>query len=252
MRLPLWMVVLLVTPLTGQTPALGTWPRQRPMVFVDLAYPPDALAARANGAVLVRVTTEPSGRVVSAALLGGSKELAPAALANARQWSLSPGARTEVIVYRFEIDSAPCNDDTRSLFRLRQPNLAEITTCTRPGRAWVPAPSDQLEVVSTGQQPVYPSIAFSARLTGVVVLDITVDANGMVLNSRPLTDLPLLTEAAVAHSKTWRVRPTERRHGFIVYEFSQDRQQCSLDGAPDFWRVTADFWRLSVCSPRIP
>ena len=227
MRLPLLIATLLVTPLLGQTPVPGAWPRDRPVVFADLPYPSDALAAGARGPVVVGVTTDASGKVVNAELLAGVKALAPAALANARLWSLSPGARREVIVYRFEIDPATCNDDSRSLFRLERPNLALITACSRLGREWVPSPSDELELVSTGGPGVYPPIAFSARLTGVVVLEVTVDADGMVLDSRPLTELPMLTEAAVAHSKTWRVRPTERRRGLIVYEFAQDQRRCS-------------------------
>jgi TonB family protein len=147
-------------------------------------------------------------------------------------------------VYRFEIDPAPCNDDSRSLFRLAKPNLAVITTCTGRGRSWGPPPTDELEFVSTGARAPYPPIAQSARLEGVVILELSLDANGVVTASRPLTELPLLTEAAVAHSKKWRFRPSERRHGVIVYEFSLDSRNCDS-------RDRTEFWRLSACSPLI-
>ena len=44
-----------------------------PDVFVDLTYPPAALAARVEGAVVVRVTTDASGRVIDAEALSGRR-----------------------------------------------------------------------------------------------------------------------------------------------------------------------------------
>ena len=132
---------------------------QPPHVFVDLAYPPEPLAARIEGAVVVRVTTDASGRVIDAEALSGPAGLVPAVLANVKQWTVSPGVRTAVIVFRFEIDHARCNDDRRSLFRLKKPNLAVVTACTSGGSRPVVNPSDQLEFVSTGGRAVYPSIA---------------------------------------------------------------------------------------------
>ena len=233
-----------------QTPFSELSPRNGPEVFVALAYPPEALAARIEGAVVVRVTTDASGRVIAAEPLSGPAALVPAVLDSVKQWTVSRSSRTGVIVYRFEIDHARCNDDGRSLFRLKKPNLAVVTACTKGGARGIVSPTDQLDFVSMGGPAVYPSIAFAARVTGVVVLELSLDAKGMVVDSRPLTEVPLLTEAAVAHSKTWRFEPTERRRGIFVYEFDQDLRTCD-DRLTDFWRVTADFWRLSTCSPLI-
>jgi hypothetical protein len=102
-------------------------PPQQPGGFVDLAYPADALAARATGVVVVRVTADASKRVTHAEALSGPAILRPAAVANARQWTLRSGPGADVIVYRFEIDHGACNDDSRSLFRRVYPNLALIT-----------------------------------------------------------------------------------------------------------------------------
>src|SRR3954453_8080037 len=172
MAVLLWVMALWVAFAPPQDATQGSWPRERPTAFVDLAYPLDALAARVAGRVVVSVTTDASGRVVDATSLSGPERLVPAVLANARQWTLSPGARTAAIVYRFEIDHGSCNDDSRSLFRLVRPNLAVITACTTPGRAWPPPVSGELQLVSTGRPVAYPSIARSARVEGVVVLDL--------------------------------------------------------------------------------
>ena len=249
MRALMVMLCLAAAPLLAQSPVSGVWP-VKPVAFVDLAYPPDALEARVIGTVVVRVGTDPSGRVVSADVISGSSRLAPAVVANVRQWVWSPGARSEVIVYRFEIDGASCNDDLRSLFRLPHPNLAVVTTCTSPRRAGLPPPPEDLVLASWGS-PIYPDLAFSARITGIVVLEVSVDSNGKVVDSRPLTELPLVTAAAVAHSRTWRFRPSDRRRGIIVYEFAQDKRSCGTDSPMEFWQVGANFWRLSACSPFI-
>ncbi len=247
MRLLVLMVALLGAPVFAQTAASVSWPRVPPAVFVDLAYPPEALTGRVVGRVVVRVKTDAAGRVVGAESLTGPDVLVPAVLANVRLWTLSPGVSTGTIVYRFEIDYGACNDDSRSLFRLAKPNLAVITACSGPGRAPVSSPSSELEFVSWGDLPRYPAIARSARLTGVVVLELSVDASGVVVESRPLTELPLLTEAAVAHSKTWKARAGARRRGIVVYEFALDNPACDRRDQTAFWWVTADYMRLSGC-----
>jgi TonB family protein len=92
MRVLLWMIALLAGSAFVQTPARGTWPREMPGVFVDLSYPPEALVARVIGRVVVRVTTDASGRVVEAESLSGADQLVSAVIANVKQWTLSPGA----------------------------------------------------------------------------------------------------------------------------------------------------------------
>jgi hypothetical protein len=39
--------------------------------------------------------------------------------------------------------------------------------------------------------------------------------------------VPLLTQAAVDHSKRWQFHPVERRRGIIVYEFALDKRDFS-------------------------
>ncbi len=242
------MVALSVVQSFAQGPVSGVWPRVMPTTFVDLSYPADALAARVTGRVVVRADADTSGRVISAEVLAGPDRLAPAVRANVLQWTLLPGVRSMVIVYRFVIDPADCNDDSRSLFRLAQPNLVVITACTGPGRALIPFPIDDLELVSSGK-PVYPTLAFRARIMGVIVLELSLDAKGTVVDAQALTEIPFLTAAAVLHAKTWRFRPTERRRGIVVYEFAQDKRWCNPDLEIDFWRVTAGYMRLSACGP---
>jgi hypothetical protein len=244
------VAILAMIGLAARSPAQPQQPPP-PSGFVDLAYPADALAARATGVVVVRVTTDASKRVTDAEALSGPAILRPAAVANARQWTLGSGPGTDVIVYRFEIDQAACNDDSRSLFRRVYPNLALITTCSGVGRGYPPTVADELPLEIGGAARDYPSLAFNASIRGVVVLELSTDASGTVTGARALNDAPLLRDAAIAHAKTWRVRTTTPRRGIVVYEFLQDLRICTKEVPTVLTHVTGDYLRLSACGRTI-
>ena len=67
----------------------------------------------------------------------------------------------------------------------------------------VPAPV-QLSRVN----PVYPPIALSARVQGMVILELTVDAQGFVTDARVLRSIPLLDQAAIVAVRQWQYVPT--------------------------------------------
>jgi protein TonB len=56
-------------------------------------------------------------------------------------------------------------------------------------------------------EPVYPAIAQSARVQGVVILEAVLDANGRVDSVRVLRSIPLLDQAAVDAVRQWRFTP---------------------------------------------
>jgi TonB family protein len=197
------------------------------------------------------VTTDDAGRVVEAEALSGPEALRTAVLANVRQWTLAPGPRTDTLVYRFEIDGAACNDDGRSLFRLVHPNLAVITACSRPDRAGIPFPTAVMSLVSDEGKPTYPEIARNARITGIVVLELSIDTSGAVVDARALNDSLLLMDTAVEHAKRWRVRTPAPRKAIVVYEFALDNHDCGSNEHSVFWMVTADYMRLSACGPLV-
>jgi periplasmic protein TonB len=55
--------------------------------------------------------------------------------------------------------------------------------------------------------PVYPAIAQTARVQGVVILEAVLDANGRVDSVRVLRSIPLLDQAAVDAVRQWRFTP---------------------------------------------
>ena len=56
--------------------------------------------------------------------------------------------------------------------------------------------------------PVYPPEARAARVSGVVIMDVTLSPTGEVSDVEVLRSVPLLDEAAVAAVEQWRYEPT--------------------------------------------
>jgi protein TonB len=56
--------------------------------------------------------------------------------------------------------------------------------------------------------PVYPAIAQSARVQGVVIIEATIGTTGRVQDVRVLRSIPLLDSAAVEAVKQWEYTPT--------------------------------------------
>jgi periplasmic protein TonB len=56
--------------------------------------------------------------------------------------------------------------------------------------------------------PVYPEIARSARVSGIVILEALLAEDGTVRDVRVLRSVPLLDAAAVAAVREWRFTPT--------------------------------------------
>lgn len=99
--------------------------------FVQLPYPAIARNARTQGAVVVKVTLDSSGRVLDASAISGPRLLVPAALENAKKWRFEPNRhRAVVIVYLFKISDGLCLGGD-SLFWVVH-NMANIMTCQVP------------------------------------------------------------------------------------------------------------------------
>jgi periplasmic protein TonB len=56
-------------------------------------------------------------------------------------------------------------------------------------------------------RPIYPALARSARIQGVVLLQATISREGTIENLRVLSGHPMLTAAAIDAVRQWRYRP---------------------------------------------
>ena len=56
--------------------------------------------------------------------------------------------------------------------------------------------------------PESPPLARTARITGSVVVEVTVDEGGAVIAARAISGHPLLKDAAVGAARQWQFKPT--------------------------------------------
>ena len=59
-----------------------------------------------------------------------------------------------------------------------------------------------------GADPVYPPIARTANIQGIVIIEATIDTDGRVVNARILRSIPLLDQAALDAVRSWEYTPT--------------------------------------------
>jgi TonB family protein len=75
-------------------------------------------------------------------------------------------------------------------------------------------------------EPAYPPLAKAARISGAVVVEVTLDEEGNVVAARALSGHPLLKDAAVSAAREWRFTPTKlsgeavKVVGTITFNFS--------------------------------
>src|SRR5215510_2879980 len=58
-------------------------------------------------------------------------------------------------------------------------------------------------------EPVYPPLAKAARVSGAVVVEVTIDGKGDVIAAQAISGHPLLKDAAVAAARDWKFAPTQ-------------------------------------------
>jgi len=57
-------------------------------------------------------------------------------------------------------------------------------------------------------KPVYPAIAQNAGVTGAVIIEATIGADGRVIDAKVLRSVPLLDQAALDAVRQWEYKPT--------------------------------------------
>lgn len=80
-------------------------------------------------------------------------------------------------------------------------------------------------------EPAYPPLAKAARISGSVVVEVTVDEEGSVIGARTLSGHPLLKEAAVTAARGWKFKQTTldgrpvKVLGTITFNFKSDNSE---------------------------
>ena len=80
-------------------------------------------------------------------------------------------------------------------------------------------------------EPSYPPLAKAARISGSVVVEVTVDEEGKVISARAISGHPLLKDSAVAAARGWAFQPTKldgtpvKVIGTITFNYNLDKSE---------------------------
>jgi TonB family protein len=180
-------------------------------------YPPDALAARVAGVVIIEAVIGEDGKVRAARVLRSIPMLDPAALEAVKQWEFTPtllnGTAVPVVMTATVnfvpkdgtgapggvvggFDAPPPPPPPPGAKNLSEPGAVRVGGDIRP-------PTKVVNV-----NPVYPPEAREARVQGVVILDILVSEDGRVEKAKVLRSIPQLDQAAIDAVTQWMFTPT--------------------------------------------
>ncbi|MCP4214207.1 MAG: energy transducer TonB [bacterium] len=166
-------------------------------------YPAEALKNHIEGKVVMEATTDKSGNVVAAQVIDGpEKSLRQAAINSVKQWKFEP--------YIHEGKPAPVKFTVVIKFKLDSKHSKPMALASeqRPNRI-------------KQQQPVYPKKALKEHIQGKVVMEVTLDTEGNIVDAEVVDGHPALNEAAVLAVGKWKYEPyilngTPRKVRFTV------------------------------------
>jgi TonB family protein len=199
-------------------------------VDVKPAYPEVARTARVQGVVICEVLIGPDGKVADAHILRSIPLLDEAALDAVRQWEFTvtllngnPIPVIMTVTVNFVLDGGtPVRDATTQQLAAMAEQFAAARQAA--AAAGLPVKYGQAtdwpaEAIRVGGnikpptkvidvKPVYPEVAQTARVQGVVICEVLVRPDGTVADVRVLRSIPLLDQAAFDAVRQWVFTPT--------------------------------------------
>ena len=126
-----------------------------------------------------------------------------AVLAAVRQWQFdAPAAAPMLLVVEVTVgDALPASAEFRTV-----PDRGGAVAATRPPLRIGGAVRPPKRLANAF--PIYPEDAKAAGVTGVVIIEATVDTTGAVEDARVIRSVPMLDAAAVEAVRQWRYEPT--------------------------------------------
>jgi TonB family protein len=220
----------------------GVTPPKR-IHWVAPIYPPIALSARVQGVVIIEAVIDATGAVTDAKVIRPVALLDDAALDAVRQWRFTPtelnGVPVPVITtltvnFTLGPDGTsmappppppppPADTDELALLRTQvralqaRLKLLEAQRAAQVGQVaptWNPGDpplraggrvTDPKRIKYVA--PVYPEIALSAGVQGVVILELTINERGRVTDAKVVRPVALLDQAAMDAVMQWEFEP---------------------------------------------
>jgi protein TonB len=206
-------------------------PIPRRSYSVAPVYPSEARGIEASATVMLVATISDTGRVVEIRRALNPTVMSPSvpaptttalqiaadgfvreAASALRQWTYDPPAKgplTFTVAFSFKPGADTVSSQVASVAPPPLPGQSTaatlIATANQPIRVGgtIKAPTLVKKV-----EPVYPLIAQSARVQGVVILEATIGADGRVVDAKILRSIPLLDAAALNAVRQWEYTPT--------------------------------------------
>jgi len=166
------------------------------------AYPAEAKAQRIQGTVVVQLTVDEQGVPVTAEALEGPPQLHPTAIAYAQSWRFEPvRVDGKAVKARFKLTMP---------FRLRgeEPatKISQGKVDATPGEAR-DTDFSKIKVALQPPAPAYPAEAKAQRIQGTVVVELTVDEQGVPVGVKALSGPEELRATAMGYAEQWRFQP---------------------------------------------
>jgi TonB family protein len=207
-------------------------PIPRRTFSVAPVYPADAQGIQAAGSVSLAATIDETGRVVEIRKVREPLVLSPTTGTNPtavriaadgmiresaaalRRWTYDPpasGPISFVVTFSFRPGAETTNAQSGTVPPGAGGSSAAAASGFATGGAGQPvrvggavkAPTQISKV-----QPVYPPIALSSRVSGVVILEALIGVDGRVSDAKVLRSIPLLDQAALDAVRQWAYTPT--------------------------------------------
>jgi TonB family protein len=177
-------------------------------------YPPEAKAAKVQGAVVMHAIIGKTGVVEELVVISGPEVLRASALDAVRQWTYKPyllnGNPVEVdttITVNYSLNQPIQADSLQDGVMDGTPNGAPPALAPLPpGRIRVSA-GVMATLIDTKKTPVYPEDAKAAHITGAVVLSGVIDTHGKVSDLNVVSGPELLRQAAMDAVSQWIYKP---------------------------------------------
>ncbi len=210
-------------------------PIPRRTFSVPAVFPAEARGINGSATVMLVATIDESGRVVEIRKAREPLVISPSgatptavrvaaegfvreAASALRRWQYDPPAKGPLsfsVAFAFKPDGE--TQSTQLATAVPPPSAGAAGSA---GTALAPPrPVDGVQPVRVGGQikaptlvkqvpPVYPPLAQSARVQGVVIAEAVIDGAGRVVDVRILRSVPLLDQAALEAVKQWEYTPT--------------------------------------------
>jgi len=166
------------------------------------AYPVEAKALGIQGTVVVQLTVDEQGVPISTEALEGPPQLHPTAITYAQSWRFEPvRVSGKAVKARFKLTMP---------FRLRgedpAPKVSQGKVDATPGEAQ-DTDFSRIKIALKPPAPAYPAEAKAQRIQGIVVVEITVNEQGVPVGVRALSGPEELRSTAMGYAEQWRFQP---------------------------------------------